>query len=97
MSAMTTMGTLPPVDRIGGVVPITRRDHPQVPVANDGSRGRHSPPGKGSRDDGPVTPAEPALPEGTPDVPSVSPDSTFGRVVNTFAGPHCSTSSALML
>ncbi len=88
------MSTLPPVDRVGGVVPVLRRDHPHVPVAND-RPGKHdgpadSDPQRGRRDSPPPSapnPAEAELPESTtpPATPAVAPNPTFGKVVNTFA------------
>ncbi len=96
MSTMGTMGTLPPVDRVGGVVPVSRRDHPQIPVANDDAHGRHRPAGKGPRDEKSEAP-EPESPVAPAVAPAVTPGSPFGSVVNTFAGSRDSSSFALML
>lgn len=99
------MGTLLPVDRVGGIVPVSRRDHPQIPVANDGPHQRHPPTGKGPRDERREAPLEPEsrdAPAAESDIasdttPDIAPTSPFGRVVNTFAGPRYPSSSALML
>lgn len=94
---MSTIGTLPPVDRVGSVVPVSRRDHPQLPVANDGSHGRHPPAGNGPGDEGFDAPAEPVSTEAPAATPANKPGSPYGHVVNTFAGPGNSSASTLML
>jgi hypothetical protein len=97
MNRMGSMGALPPVDRVGGIVPVSRREHPQIPVANDVPHKRHPPAGQGPRDQERDATPEPEMPEAPAVAPAVSPNPTFGNVVNTFAGPRLASLSALLL
>ena len=72
------MSNIAPVDRVGGVVPIARRDHPRTPAAGDDPGGRERPagsdPGEGRREPSPALEA-----------PPTARHSTSGKIVDTFA------------
>ena len=84
------MSTIPPVDRVGGVIPVSRRDHAHSPAAGEGRDGRDQPAGKdthdGRRDPPPAA-----------EVPANAPLSPLGRIVNTFARSGISSSRSPFL
>lgn len=72
------MSAIPPVDRVGGVVPVSRRDHAHSPGAGKDQGGRDQPAGRDPRHG---RHAPPPMVE----APAVAPHSTSGQIVNTFA------------
>lgn len=71
------MNTIAPVDRVGGLTPLLRREYP-VPTTQGDQSGEHEPPSgddaRNKRRESPVI-----------EVPTVSPNSAFGKIINTFA------------
>jgi hypothetical protein len=70
------VSNIAPVDRVGGIMPVARRDHAHA--AGEEPKGRDQPPGKDPGDGRRCPP--PAA-----EAPTAASHSTSGKIVDTFA------------
>lgn len=72
------MSVIPPVDRIGSILPVSRRDYAQYSAEDDAQLGR---------DQRRINRFRKLKPKSTPteNAKVISPDTTCGQIVNTFA------------
>jgi hypothetical protein len=82
------MSPIPTIEPLGGVNPLLHRDYPSAP-AGDTLYNRHDKPVSRAPRERKRKPGSAVV------VPAVAPHSTFGHVVNTFAGARITHSIAM--